>query len=157
MDDAIRIHELSNDKAITSTTLRIPYPSTLEDTKNFIKACESCNLVHGIVFTILLKDTREIIGVISLEIEPEHERGMFGYWIGKDYWGNGYCTEAARAVLDFGFKKLNLHRIFAQYMKENEASGKIMKNIGMQYEGCLKEHVKKDGIFKDMIQYGIFF
>jgi len=155
MDDAERINFLCNDQAVTSTTLRIPYPSALEDTKKFIETSENMDIEKGVVFTIILKSAQEIIGVMGLGVEPAHEKGELGYWLGKEYWGRGYCTEAAKAVLEYGFNTLKLNRIYANYMKGNEASGRIMQKIGMQYEGCLKEHVKKNGLFKDVECYGV--
>lgn len=155
MNDTERLNELCNDKAIASNNVRMPYPKTLEDTKSFIEEYSAYDIKKGAIFSIILKETNEIIGAIGLICEPEHERGEMGYWIGKDYWGKGYCSEAAKAVLDFGFKTLNLHRVFAWCMKENEASRKVLQKIGMQYEGCLKGHVKKDGVFKDMVYYGM--
>ena len=155
ISDAKRINELCNDKAITSATIRIPYPSSLEETKRFIKIHGKISLDKGVVFTITLKSINEIIGVMGLEVDPEHERGELGYWLGKAYWGDGYCTEAAKTVLEYGFMKLRLNRIYACYMRGNEASGKVLQKIGMKYEGCLKDHVKKNGVFKNMEYYGI--
>ena len=154
MDDAKIISKLCNDKAIAATTLSIPHPYSLEDARKFIEVCvKDCDKI--MVFTIILKSTNEITGTIGLKIEQQYERAELGYWVGKPYWNNGYCTEATRAVLEYGFIQLKLHRIYAFYTKGNEASGKIMRKLGMQYEGRLKDHIKKDGIFQDLELYAI--
>lgn len=67
----------------------------------------------------------------------------------------GYCTEAAKAIVAFGFQQLKLQRIFAIHMTKNTASGRVMQKIGMTYEGVLRNHIKKNGDFVDVEVYGI--
>ena len=78
-----------------------------------------------------------------------------GYWIGTAYWGNGYCSEAAKSVLTYGFEVLGLHKIHARHMDPNPASGRVLAKIGMRHEGFLKEHYKKWNTFTDYHEYGI--
>jgi [ribosomal protein S5]-alanine N-acetyltransferase len=61
--------------------------------------------------------------------EPE-----LGYALGKEFWGKGYATEAARAVVRYGLKQANLSRIFAVVFPENEPSWRILKRLGFSYE-----------------------
>jgi len=79
-----------------------------------------------------------------------------GYWIAIPYWNNGYVTEAAKAIIEFGFKELNFNKIFATYFPHNPASGKVMEKIGMKKEALLKQHLKKDGRYYDIPLYAIF-
>ena len=74
---------------------------------------------------------------------------------GRALWGQGFATEAAREILRYGFKTLGLHRIFASHFKHNSASGHILKKIGMKYEGCQREHLRKWDQFVDSELYGI--
>ena len=85
----------------------------------------------------------------------EFNQAELGYWIGKPYWNKCYASEAAKAILRFGFKELNLHRIHAHHLSRNPASGKVLQKIGMQHEGCLRHHIRKWGKFEDMEMYGI--
>ncbi len=78
-----------------------------------------------------------------------------GYWIGKPYWNKGFGSEAAKAMLKYGFEKLGLHRINAHHFKRNQASGRILQKIGMSYEGCLRHHIKKWDKYEDIECYGI--
>jgi RimJ/RimL family protein N-acetyltransferase len=71
------------------------------------------------------------------------------------YWGRGYATEAALAVIAFGFEELGLNRIYAQHMASNPASGRVMQKAGMRHEGTLRQHVTKFGIVDDIAIYGI--
>jgi ribosomal-protein-alanine N-acetyltransferase len=92
---------------------------------------------------------------MGLVINQKHESAELGYWIGKPYWGNGYGTEAAKAVLHYGFTVLGLNRIYATHMSRNPASGRVMEKIGMKYEGCSRQHVKKWDVFEDLKMYAI--
>jgi RimJ/RimL family protein N-acetyltransferase len=73
-----------------------------------------------------------------------------GVWIGVDWWGRGYATEASQTVLQFGFEVLSLNRIYAHHMLRNPASGRVLEKIGMKQEGILRERVRKWGIFEDV-------
>jgi RimJ/RimL family protein N-acetyltransferase len=67
----------------------------------------------------------------------------------------GYATEAARAVVRYGFDELGLHKIHAHYLTRNPASGKVLERVGMRQEGLLREEVRKWGRFEDVIVCGI--
>ena len=73
-----------------------------------------------------------------------------GVWIGVDWWGRGYATEASQTVLQFGFEVLSLNRIYAHHMLRNPASGRVLEKIGMKHEGILRERVRKWGVFEDV-------
>jgi RimJ/RimL family protein N-acetyltransferase len=92
---------------------------------------------------------------VGLRIEQEDDRAELGYWIGKPYWGHGYCTEAARAVIGFGFEQCQLNRIHASCFSRNPASGRVLQKIGMTHEGRLRCHAKKWDAFEDIEMYAI--
>ena len=154
--DAPTVQKLAGDEAIASVTLNIPHP--YEDgmaeawigthPQRFAKGEEA-------VFAIVLREDNTLIGAIGLTINQEHERAETGYWIGKPYWGNGYCTEAAGEVVRFGFAELGLARIQAVHFTQNPASGRVMKKIGMTYEGSLRQYFKKRGNPIDLKMYAI--
>ena len=104
---------------------------------------------------ITLRDTGRLIGGIGLRLVEEFQSAELGYWVGVPYWGNGYATEAAREMLRYGFEELRLHRIFASHFKNNPNSGRILRKLGMRYEGCQREHIHKFGEFLDLELYGL--
>ena len=104
---------------------------------------------------IVLKPTQELIGAIGLIIDKKFNRAELGYWVAKEYWNQGYCTEAAKAILEYGFHNLHLHKITAIHITRNPASGKVMEKIGMKQEGIFKEHVIKWNKYEDVVSYGI--
>ena len=113
------------------------------------------NQKKGVVFAITSKKSGKLMGAISLTGISEGHQAELGYWIGKQYWGNGFCTEAGAAVIDYAFSTLRLIRVKACHFAGNPASGKIMKNLGMSFEGSRKKHILKQGKFIDLELYGI--
>jgi RimJ/RimL family protein N-acetyltransferase len=111
---------------------------------------------NQVVFAIALRQENYLIGAMGLSsIDKEHDHATLGYWIGKPYWNQGYCTEAGQSVLNYGFGKLNLNRIYAEHFTRNPASGRVMQKLGMKHEGCLRQHVKKWGQYEDVEIYGL--
>jgi RimJ/RimL family protein N-acetyltransferase len=90
-----------------------------------------------------------------LRVDNQNQHAELGYWIGLPHWGNGYATEAATEVLRYGFEDLQLHRIFASHFAHNPASGGILKKLGMHYEGCQRQHLRKWDQFVDSELYGL--
>ena len=82
-------------------------------------------------------------------------KGELGYWIAKDFWGIGYCTEAAKAIVNYGFEQMNLNRIHAHHVARNPASGRVMQKIGMKQEGYFRQATVKWGKFEDEVLYAI--
>lgn len=86
------------------------------------------------------------------EIDPKDHRANFGVVIGeKDYWGKGYGTEAARLIINYGFRQLNLHRISSGAFAFNERSLRLQKKIGFREEGRLRQSFFKNGQYQDLV------
>jgi [ribosomal protein S5]-alanine N-acetyltransferase len=156
LSDAKIVQQKVGDKAIADTTLNIPYPYPDGLAEEWISSHQS-KFESGevITYAITLKDNDEIIGVIGLKVEKKFNHAELGYWIDKNLWGNGYCTEAARAVVEYGFNKFGFHKIYAEHIARNPRSGKVMKKLGMKKEGLFKEHVIKWDKYEDVVIYGI--
>lgn len=154
--DAPDVQRLAGDVAVADTTLNIPHPY-------YDGRAEEWILTHqpdfdegkGVTFAITLRETGEVIGAISLRIENRFNRAGMGYWIGMPYWGKGYCTDAVKAVIAYGFDDLKLNKILASYLPRNPASGRVMEKASMSYEGHLRQHALKDGVYEDLILYAI--
>jgi len=156
LNDADRIEELASDYDIAKTTLNIPHPYPKGSAVEFINHVLDKEKEGTIkIYAVIKKELDALIGLINININPAHEHGELGYWIGKPYWGNGYGTEAARAVVDFGFTHLNLHKIFARASAQNPGSWRIMEKLGMIYEGEQRQHYIRFGKYIDIVCYGI--
>lgn len=139
-------------REVAATTLRIAHPYTEQDARAFF---ESARESDKLWLAITLRSDGHQIGGIGLRVEEQHKHAELGYWLGVNFWGRGYATEAAREIVRYGFQILGLHRIFASHFKHNPASGHILRKIGMQYEGCQREHLRKWDQFVDSELYGI--
>mgnify|MGYP002761679406 CR=1 FL=1 len=99
---------------------------------------------------------KEMIGIVSLEENEDEIRvAEIGIWIHTDHHGNGYGTEAAELITEYGFSELNYHRIMARAHEENSGSQRIWEKLGFEKEGELREKFYMNGEFIDGYIYGI--
>lgn len=138
---------------VVVNTLRVPYPYTEHDAREYVKA--GLNQEVQTRFGIFDLQTGELYGGISLMPEEQHQRAEIGYWIAQPYWGKGYATEAARVIVRYGFETLKLNRIYAGVFEGNSSSVHVLEKLGFQYEGTLRKHYFKWGKFLDNISYGM--
>ncbi|HEY3397393.1 MAG TPA: GNAT family N-acetyltransferase [Armatimonadota bacterium] len=106
-------------------------------------------------WAVTLRDGGRLLGACGLYRRGEAQQGSLGYCYHRDSWGHGYATEAAAAMVGFGFRELGLHRIEACHFGPNLASGRVMQKLGMQLEGNLREAFQKDGVWYDLAHYAI--
>lgn len=108
-----------------------------------------------VAYAIAGRDADNLLGAVSLNSQPAHLSAELGYWVGVPFWGRGYATEAAARLLHYGFSDWGLNRIEAHHLVRNPASGRVMQKLGMQYEGTLRQKVRKWGRFEDVAIYGL--
>jgi [ribosomal protein S5]-alanine N-acetyltransferase len=150
--DIAELLPLVGAREVAATTLRIAYPYRERDAREFLALTKEPGKIW--VAITLRSDGRQIGGV-GLRVEELHRHAELGYWLGVAYWRQGYATEASREMLRYGFEDLGLHRIFASHFKQNPASGRVLKKLGMRYEGCQREHLYKWDQFIDSELYGL--
>jgi ribosomal-protein-alanine N-acetyltransferase len=150
------VERLAGDRLIAETTLNIPHPYPPGAAEAWI-ARHRAEWARGDAVNLALerKDDRALLGAIGLRVERDHARAEIGYWIGVPYWGQGYATEAARALIAYAFGELGLNRVYAYHFTGNPASGRVMEKAGMRLEGELRQHQRKGGEFRDSRLYGI--
>jgi len=151
--DAAVVQQLAGRREIADTTISIPHPYSEQQAREWIAShAEACAQGKGIVFRIHLMRINQLIGTIGLrEIDQEHSQAELGFWIGTDWWANGYATEAAKRVIRYAFEDLGLNRIYAHHMVRNPASGRVLEKSGMQREGLLREPVRKWDKYEDVV------
>jgi len=150
MSDADAIQRLVSNYDIAKMTLNIPHPYPENAAKEWLERISASDDNANYSFVITLKSDKQVIGNIGIGCHPRQKRAEIGYWLGKDYWNQGYMTEAAQRVVQFGFEELGLARIQAGYFPENNASLRVMKKIGMQFEGTWRHYVQKNGENRDI-------
>jgi RimJ/RimL family protein N-acetyltransferase len=128
--DANAIATLVNDRRIAENTLRIPHPYSLADAQAFLTAATD-KTEDEIVFLITARDDTVLgcCGVAKLDgATPE-----IGYWLGVPYWGKGFATEAARAVIDHAFGELGHEVLLGGARVSNPASRRVLEKCGFQW------------------------
>jgi len=166
--DVPRVQELVSERQIAAGTFRIPHPYPVGAAETWFEH-QARAVGEGRSFTFAvtltgtrspgrehdLTDTGHLIGTVALELELDHYRAELGYWIGTSYWNKGFATEAARAVLNFGFSRTQLHRIVALRFADNAASERVLQKLGFVQEGVLRQERFKDGRFRDVVTCGM--
>lgn len=96
----------------------------------------------------------DLIGFARLGLDGV-KAGKLGYAIRADQWGKGYATDAARTLTNYGFWQLRLHRISAAIGPDNGASVTLVRRLGFQYEGRIRDHVHTNGTWRDSLLYSV--
>ena len=155
LSDAPRVRELAGAREVAENTLNIPHPYPEGAAEAWISEHESAFRVgETAAFAITLPDDT-LVGAVGLKLEEDTGIAELGYWIGVPYWGNGYATEAAGALLEYGFETLALERIWARAFVRNPASSRVMQKLGMLHEGTLRRTLLKNDELLDAEMYGI--
>ncbi len=130
LEDAKTMVALANDRRIAENTARIPHPYKMSDAEGFISGANKAG--GEAVFLIALRDKTVIgaCGITAQDATPE-----LGYWLGVNYWGNGYATEALHAVIDYAFTDLAHEALQAGARVTNPASRRVLEKCGFQWTG----------------------
>jgi [ribosomal protein S5]-alanine N-acetyltransferase len=128
--------------------------ATIDDVIDMIDLTNHLAAINqSIRYTVFIKNTNQIIGSCGFNyIDFENERAEIGYDLGKEYWGNGYASEAVFVLMNYWFHDLGLNRLEARVVPENVQSIKLLNKLAFQFEGILRQSEKsKDGFIDVMI------
>jgi RimJ/RimL family protein N-acetyltransferase len=129
--DLDRIVELIGDYEVSKMLAVVPHPYTHQDGRDWLARTAGSVEDGEVVFAIDHGDG--LMGCVSVGKLPS--RPSLGYWLGRPYWGKGYMSEAACAVLTWVFEKHGIDTVFSQAMDENPASLNVMRKLGFSVEG----------------------
>jgi RimJ/RimL family protein N-acetyltransferase len=105
---------------------------------------------------VTLKVNNHLIGNCGIRMDkPESFQADIGYELDPKYWNHGYATEAAHAIVDFGFRTLGLHRVWSWCVADNLGSAHVLEKLGMRLEGHLRENEYYRDRWWDTLMYGI--
>lgn len=157
-DDFAATHAFATDPEVVRYMEWGPNDET--ETHNFIRTTldqQAAEPRTHFTLAILLREHEpsELIGNCSLRIDPGSRQAELGYTYDRRHWGHGYATEAAAAILHFGFRWLDLHRIYAKCVAENLPSARIMEKLGMRREGHFRAYRQVHGTWRDFLYYAI--
>jgi RimJ/RimL family protein N-acetyltransferase len=154
-EDFQGVHDYASDP---ETVKYMPFgPNTEEETREFIqrnlkRQQEDPRTEYG--FGIILKEEDRFIGACGIHGVTEIQASI-GYILNRRFWGKGYATEAAKGLVDFLFRELGVHRVFATCDPDNHASIRVLEKVGMSLEGRLRENVIIHGKYRDSLVFGI--
>jgi RimJ/RimL family protein N-acetyltransferase len=126
-EDAKAIAALANEVRIAANTARLPHPYRSVDAEEFIAAANSRD---GEASFVVIRDGR-LIGACG--IDPREEGPELGYWLGAPFWGRGYATEAARALVDYAFADIGCETLLSGARVTNPASRRVLEKCAFQW------------------------
>ena len=118
--------------AVSDWLCNLPSPYTLTDARNFMR--RTAALEKGWEGIVALRDSGTLIGGVRLTMVSDEEADL-GYWVARARWGRGYATEAATAMLEWGFRELALQRVIASTLPGNRPSQRVLRQLGFRYTG----------------------
>lgn len=154
LEDWASVHLYASDVAVTE--YMIWGPNSEDDTKGYLEqiiSMQQQNPRKDYEFAVTLKESGLLIGGCGIHVDEYN--GEIGYCFNPNFWGQGYASEAALAMLSYGFKDLRLNRIYATCRPKNIRSSEVMKRVGMKQEGHLREHMWHKGNFHDSYLFSI--
>jgi len=149
--DEPQLWPLVSDSRLTPFLAWEPHRS-IEETSGMVAALIEAQQA-GRGFHWVASQAELIVGLVSLiDVHRQHrcwtlDRAELAYWTGFPYQGKGYATEAATAVMGFGFGRLQLHKIRVYHAADNPASGRTIEKLGFRFVGEEKEAFQKDGVW----------
>ncbi len=157
MEDTPAVHRYGSDPDVVRY---MPWgPNTWKDTEEFLqrKLDDQRADPRGYFdLAVTLASSGELIGACGLTIiSTQRLQAAIGYAYRRDVWGNGYATEAAKALVAFGFDELGMHRIFTYCDVDNIASARVLEKTGMQREGRVRHDAFMHGQWRDSYLYAI--
>ncbi|HEY2375574.1 MAG TPA: GNAT family protein [Gemmatimonadaceae bacterium] len=157
LDDGPVVEQLAGVREVADTTLSIPHPYPAGGGASWIGThADAWNQAGQLALAICQRTgSRNLVGAISVHVEEHYRHGEIGYWIGKEQWGKGYATEAARALVAYAFTELGLHRLQARHFLRNPASGRVLQKVGMKLEGVHRDAYIRWGQFESVALYAI--
>lgn len=130
LSDSQKYFEINQDVYVVEF---LPGKLTLEEAEGFIrKQTDNLHKYGYCLYAAELKKTSELIGFIGLNYTDFLKQTEVGWRLGREYWGNGYATEGAKACLEFGLNTLNLNQIISFTVPKNTRSIKVMEKIGLE-------------------------
>lgn len=133
---------------------RFPHPYSLADAEGWIAAVAA----RPVQTSFGIDVDGNGVGSISLMLHDDIERksAEIGYWLGRAAWGRGIASDAVRAVTQYAFEQLGMHRVFAVPFATNAASCRVLEKAGYVREGFMRRSAIKDGVVLDQVLYATY-
>ncbi|MBL0212395.1 MAG: GNAT family N-acetyltransferase [Myxococcales bacterium] len=155
LDDAAAVADGAGDKRVARYLIAVPTPYPLALARRWLQGrIDWWAEDRGVTLAITRRtQTRQLLGTVSLRRHAH--RAELGYWLAANAWNFGFATEACRALVEYGFRDLDLQRIYAQVIAGNTASQHVLDKLGMACEGTKRQHLRKGRKLHDVVLYGL--
>jgi [ribosomal protein S5]-alanine N-acetyltransferase len=153
-DKANLIHNANNPRIARNMTNIFPVPYTSSDADGWLDARE---LDEEPLENYAIEIEGVVAGGIGIHPGKDVRSGTaeLGYWLGENYWRQGYMTEVVKAIVPHAFECFDLHRLEAYHFGWNPASGRVLVKAGFRLEGRLRESIRKGDEVTDRVVYGL--
>ncbi|WP_068311560.1 GNAT family N-acetyltransferase [Polycladidibacter hongkongensis] len=133
-DDMADILFLANNRKIAEALSNMPHPFLLEDAKAIVTRSQQSGQQQAL-FAIRMKNTGRLIGAVGFSPSLDEPGALhLGYWLGEPFWGVGFATEAAQAVIDYAFEACGHDELVASCRLTNPASKRVLERCGFQFQ-----------------------
>lgn len=139
IEDATAIATIANDKRIAQMTASLPHPYRTEDALAFVELAAAPQAIHLLVTLNGAQD--DVLGAVGAAPDLEGVPTL-GYWLGAPFWGQGYATEAAQALVDHLFATTDWPAIRGTTRVTNPASRRVLEKCGFQWTGAGLERIR---------------
>jgi [ribosomal protein S5]-alanine N-acetyltransferase len=155
-DDASAVQRHLSEWEVAQSTAAVPYPYPPGAAAEWIAGLAPRHQAgEALAVAVTRRDDGVLAGAMELRTARGGHRADLGYWIGRPFWGRGYATEAAGALVRWAFDALGLHRVHASAFARNPASAAVLRRIGMRHEGTLRRHHLRWEVLEDVEVYGV--
>lgn len=141
-----------NDRDIYERTLRIPFPYSDKDADEWLALVAKVTRQQGRPVHWAIRSADDALiggcGFDGFQVGKSH-RAEVGYWLAKQYWGQGIMTAVVQRLCRHAFDEFGLVKVTAHVFTHNPASARVLEKCGFQQEGLLRKHFLKDGRFID--------
>jgi [ribosomal protein S5]-alanine N-acetyltransferase len=152
--DADSVTILAGVREVAETTARIPHPYPPGAAARWIAGCADAWLAGtGMTYAITDRADARLLGAVGFEVTREGEANL-GYWIARDEWNKGICTEAVAALIPLAFTHLRVKTIRAHHLTRNPSSGRVMQKAGMHLDHVALAH-HREGRHEEVAFYSI--
>lgn len=154
LEDAVEIKKMRQNNRVNQFIARNPISGEEEAKELVRKTADAFIGKQGIGWAGVLRDRAEIIGTCGFNrIDYLNNRAEIGGELSVDYWGKNIALEAVQAIVDFGFRQMNLHAIEAVLSPENRGAIYLLESLGFEKEAHFKERIYFNNTYSDMAVY----
>lgn len=145
----------NNKKIADNVRNQFPHPYSVQDAEEFIGDCIQKGDEKQLIRAIVIDG--EAVGCVGIILKEDvySRSAEIGYWLSETYWGNGIASGAAGQILELGFERYDIVRVFSEVFEYNKASCRVLEKAGFTLEGILRKSVTKNGRTFDSCIYAL--